>query len=730
MNRIGMALLLTGCFAPFVTAADAPLATSKRYKALDCPPVSLAGTWALLERDGANREVEPYLSSLGQGEAGTGVIASPPFVVSGDAIVFTIRGHDGPGGGKEKNYIALVDVRKGKTLLQTPAPGNDALQERRWDVAKYRGMEVRIEVHDGDTAGAFAWLGIGKIDASPALKIDFRQGIPKDWVRHRTRAAVSYEMLQGGVPFRRDVNRYSIMSKTNPVELPCGFLAKRLFLLGCSAAGGRPPLTYGAIELHYQSGDFDTIPLICGVTLDAKYKRLSNSDALMLHASTDPYQPYLAISTRQERLEKIRLITNTVHDVLPQVTAITCETDSSGEHLIPLPASEPDEDEAAWIEARSVTPLSLKTPIRQAIGQAEQAAAGFRPTEVKFRKIQLDRKFRSEGVAVADFNGDGHPDIAAGNVYYAGPAWRMVPMRGAPASFPLNSYSDAFLCFPDDVDHDGDVDLIVVGFPNRETHWLRNPGESAGVWDKHLAVEKTGNESPAYVDLDGDGSQELVYMSGGRCVAAKPGPDPTAIWTTTSISGAGEPAPAHGLGIGDIDGDGRTDVLTPNGWWKGPETMRDAPWSFHAAEFFGGAQLCVADLDGDGDNDVLGSSAHGHGIGWTEQTPDGWQIHMIEADTSQTHALHMADINRDGRPDFVTGKRFWAHNSHDPGSYEPCVLQWFESVRGAEGPKWIRRTIDSDAGVGLHFQIIDINGDGRLDIVTSNKKGVNCFEQF
>ena len=37
--------------------------------------------------------------------------------------------------------------------------------------------------------------------------------------------------------------------------------------------------------------------------------------------------------------------------------------------------------------------------------------------------------------------------------------------------------------------------------------------------------------------------------------------------------------------------------------------------------------------------------------------------------------------------------------------------------------------IDRDTGVGLHFRIIDINRDSRLDIVTSNKKGVYIFEQ-
>jgi hypothetical protein len=38
--------------------------------------------------------------------------------------------------------------------------------------------------------------------------------------------------------------------------------------------------------------------------------------------------------------------------------------------------------------------------------------------------------------------------------------------------------------------------------------------------------------------------------------------------------------------------------------------------------------------------------------------------------------------------------------------------------------------IHNDSGVGLHFRIVDLNGDGLLDIVTSNKKGVYFFEQL
>jgi hypothetical protein len=39
-------------------------------------------------------------------------------------------------------------------------------------------------------------------------------------------------------------------------------------------------------------------------------------------------------------------------------------------------------------------------------------------------RIKLDERFRSEGVAAADLNNDGTPDVIAGDVWYEGAAGR------------------------------------------------------------------------------------------------------------------------------------------------------------------------------------------------------------------------------------------------------------------------------------------------------------------
>ncbi|MCU0959882.1 MAG: VCBS repeat-containing protein [Pirellulaceae bacterium] len=723
--------ILCGVCVSQAMGADETADVSARYRALRCPPPVAASTWAIRDRDGANRQVEPYLSSLAQGESGIGTMASPLFVLDVDEIRFTICGHDGPSGGQNENFIALVDARKGEALRKTVAPGNDALQERAWDVRDLRGKQVRIEVSDGDRGGAFAWLGVGQIDAGAALRVDFRQGLPEGWQQSERVVEVRREYVPGTIPFERHVTHQGVIPDKGEVALPCGFRARRLYFLGCTVPAGVPLGTYGAIELHYQTGVVDIVPLVCGFTLEGRGKLLSPSPAMHLAASRDPFEYVLAIAPADEVIEMIRLVANPGRNPIPRISAITCETTADSEHLAPLPREEADTDVSAWLDAHAVSRAAPdRLAIEQQLRQSHRLSVPDEGTPIRFAVHQIDAAFRSEGVAVADFNGDGQLDIAAGHVVYTGPDWKIQPLLGEAQAFPWKGYSDAFLCFDDDIDRDGAQDLIVVGFPGQQTYWLANPGPRGGTWQKHLAIEQTGNESPAYEDVDGDGQRELVFLHGSRCALARPGQDVTAPWQITDIAGPQDPGEGHGLGVGDVNGDGKLDVLGPAGWWEQPSTAGTLPWPFHAAPFYGGAQLCVWDFDEDGDREVLGSSPHAYGIGWTKNTADGWKTTMIDQEDSQTHAIHLADINRDGLMDFVTGKRFWAHNGHDPGSFEPAVLCWYELQRAEGQLRWIKHRIHHDSGVGLHFRIVDLNGDGLLDIVTSNKKGVYCFEQL
>lgn len=351
-----------------------------------------------------------------------------------------------------------------------------------------------------------------------------------------------------------------------------------------------------------------------------------------------------------------------------------------------------------------------------------------RPPEIAFNKHTLDLG-ASETCAIADINGDGRQDIVSGENWFEGPTWKRHQFRELPF---LNNYVDNFSDLILDVNGDGRPDVVSCSWFARRIAWWENAG-AGGMWKDHTIDSGFTVEFCFLVDLDNDGqARELLPQFGNEKA-------PLAWYELRD--GAFHKHVAygnsfgHGIGAGDVNGDGRTDIVTPKGWLEAPPEPRAGNWVLHQDFELGNTGFIhVLDINGDGRKDLLTSLAHDYGIFWVERTADGrWVRRVIDESWSQAHAMTLADLDGDGKLDFITGKRYMAHNGKDPGEREPLGVYWYQwGLADNKRVEFTRHIVDysTRAGGGMQICVADLDKDGDLDIVTPGKSGLFLFENL
>lgn len=195
----------------------------------------------------------------------------------------------------------------------------------------------------------------------------------------------------------------------------------------------------------------------------------------------------------------------------------------------------------------------------------------------------------------------------------------------------------------------------------------------------------------------------------------------------------------------DFNGDGLPEVATPNKGSQDPTRVRQEPKEISVFQITGGQGLDddawvehvltrvpwpinsrPVDLDGDGDLDVVAASvAEGRSM-WFENVTSGGSLRFVEhpieiaadgeAPTVNVFNMDYSDINGDGRLDIVT---------FDTANLLGIGAAWIEQPADA-GEPWAFHRIGSyapDQLVGI--SVADIDGDGDADVMTGGYSGAS-----
>ncbi len=351
---------------------------------------------------------------------------------------------------------------------------------------------------------------------------------------------------------------------------------------------------------------------------------------------------------------------------------------------------------------------SLFAPIEAQRREAPKPSA---QRQVPFRRILIDRHHpkRPNCKTVGDINGDGFTDVLAGSwageglCWYAWPNWSK--HRIDTGSFTTDMQTV-------DVDRDGDLDVII---PRVETGlvWYENPrpkgNPATDKWTLHKIDDK-GAHDLEVDDVDRDGTVDVVVRHGETRVFLQKTPDE---WIRIEIPTKGR----GGTALGDLDGDGDLDIAQDGYWLEAAADKVKSVWQRHeiAAGWPNDVGVHIADLNKDKRPDIVLAPAETSGrLVWYEapNSKEGpkqgpWKAHVIAEGVSHLHTFKTADIDQDGALDLVT-----AEMEQSP---EGRVTIYYNLGKGLQ---WSAQVVGR---TGLHnLRLADIGNDGDIDIIGAN----------
>jgi hypothetical protein len=334
-------------------------------------------------------------------------------------------------------------------------------------------------------------------------------------------------------------------------------------------------------------------------------------------------------------------------------------------------------------------------------------------------------------IAIGDLNGDGHPDLA------------ITAATGFDAM--LNSGSGTFgaATFYDaghggfnsgdgiaigDVNGDSKLDVVVTT-PGIGATVFQNQGSGTFAPGSSVTVASVGpTTNVALADINNDKKLDIVVPDSVGNVYTFLGKG-TGAFTAGSAYSLEVYQGTSLIALGDFNVDGTLDLIQTSGFTTNTLSLGRGDGTFKTAQLYlypgnvNGQNLVVADFNGDGFPDVASqgptSGTIGVVLGSIHGALTAAPIYATASSclNNQVYGVASGDVNGDGKVDMVATLL--------GATVAGCQNHTVAVMLGAGTGKFQAAKYYATGTTGQEYQVylVDINGDGKLDIVTSNNDG-------
>jgi hypothetical protein len=345
--------------------------------------------------------------------------------------------------------------------------------------------------------------------------------------------------------------------------------------------------------------------------------------------------------------------------------------------------------------------------------------------------VAISGVFAASGIAIGDVNGDKKPDVVVGSssasaIVYLNQGSGTFAVKGTVGSVPLNPTNNVVLA---DINNDKKLDIVIPdGFGDVFTFYGKGNGTfTAGPGYPLQAQSNGGNYLVAVGDFNGDTTLDVLDTNGLNTNTVSLGRG-DGTFQTNQINAYNTSLVANNIVTADFNGDGFPDIAQSlSGGANGKIGINLG--SSHGV--LGTTALVIAstcannlvewiatgDVNGDGNADIVATLQDYSGAGCQNNTVAVLTglgtgkfkkaVYYPTGSTAQEGIVYLADVNGDGKLDIVT--------ENNDGTISVLV----NKGNGTYNAGTLITSIAAINPHGVYLTFADFNGDGKMDIAVA-----------